>query len=484
MSASTSVTTAFRGTTREKDEVLAAAVGRLSGPPPDGSVVMLDLDGGRVALAVGPSADDRAAAGGEWDLAALRFGDVGDQSWQRVVDVVRRLPYTGTELAAIAGDMPITRMMPALRPRRPLEGLAAICTIHHQSDFVFMMKMACELGLEPADVTVVDKLYRYADTHRVDATLEQAGFTLERYDDLEGAVRRHLDRAAVRRRRTILVDDGGYLLPVVHVRMRDRLQEIIGLVEQTTSGIWKLPPYSEIGTPIFSVAESRLKGTIESYGVADAAFRSLCHLLPNEMWEGRPVAVLGHGRLGAELAQLLRDRHARVIVHDADAAELARARHRGFATCADTVELLATYKPVAVFGASGARDRPSLSAADYAAIERDTYLVSVTSRDREFDVAALAAAAVERFSRGRVGTTYRLANGAVVTLVADGFPVNFHYAESMPNRYSDLVLAAMLFGACVLADPACTFQPGHNVEASDAELEGSDLLRLFHELYL
>ena len=54
-----------------------------------------------------------------------------------------------------------------------------------------------------------------------------------------------------------------------------------------------------------------------------------------------------------------------------------------------------------------------------------------------------------------------------VTVVADGLPVNFHYAESMPNQYSDLVLASMLLGACTLADPACEFLPGHNLESLD-----------------
>lgn len=60
--------------------------------------------------------------------------------------------------------------------------------------------------------------------------------------------------------RTLVLDDGGYVLPVVLEHFPGRAGEIVGVVEQTASGIWRLAPHHRLPVPVFSVAESALKG--------------------------------------------------------------------------------------------------------------------------------------------------------------------------------------------------------------------------------
>lgn len=479
----TSVQVTFEGTDAEAKGVFDGVVVKLGGESTLFQTVEIPIGGGRVVVTVGASNDVAAASGGTFTLAALRLAGVSDDEWGRVMRAIKRVPFTPTERAAHTRQMPLTTAIPGIWPGRPLEGFSAIVTIHHMTDFLVLTSVLLSLGLDEAHVTVIDKEYRYLYTDRVDATLEAMGIAVERYSDIEGAIERHLDRASARHERTILIDDGGYLLPVIFHNFDHRLNEIFGLVEQTTSGIWKLRPFEAIPTPIFSVAESRVKATIESRGVTAAGFHNLCRLLPNEMWDGRQAAVIGLGRLGGELIQVLRDEHMRVVAYDLNPVELARAQHRGFDTFGDLLDLLDGARPMVIFGCTGGEHGPALTREHFEMLRRDAYLVSFTSRDYEFDINGLKELAVDSWSCGVIGTAYELPSGVIVTAVADGYPINFHYAESMPNRYSDLILASMAYGACVLADPDCSFEPGHNVKKTDDGLEASPLLKLFYELY-
>jgi S-adenosylhomocysteine hydrolase len=483
---SRSATTRFRGSADEAAQLLGFVMRALDVPSTvfteSPTTTVAAMPSGNLAIAVGPAPDPIDAAGGVHELSAVRL-DVDDNDWVQAAEAVARLPFTRTELDGIASTMPLTVELPGRVGDRPLSGFSAVCTIHHMTDFVMMIEAGLALGLKPADVTVIDKEYRYELTHRVDATLREMGVVVERYSDLSAALGRHLARARARNQRTVVLDDGGYVFPVLYREFHQSLQDIVGVIEQTTSGIWRLRPYDVLPVPVFSVAESRLKATIESYGVTNAAFRNTLNLLPNLMLEGRPAVVVGLGRLGAELAPLLRDRRMRVTAYDSDPLAMVELAQRGIATTSDLVGIIRDEKPIIIFGCTGGRDRPSLTNEHFEALARDCYLVSLTSRDYEFDLAALQTLAIKRESRGRVGTTYTLHTGVAVTVVADGFPINFHYAESMPNQLSDLVLASMLVGACTLVNPSSGFIAGHNVPATNRVLDECGILERFRRLY-
>jgi adenosylhomocysteinase len=116
-------------------------------------------------------------------------------------------------------------------------------------------------------------------------------------------------------------------------------------------------------------------------------------------------------------------------------------------------------------------------------LQRDCYLISTTSRDFEFKLPEFMQRARAVRRRGRLGTTYDLPEGVKVTTLGHGFPINFHYAESLPNRYVDLVMGAMVLGAVTLTRPDHGFKPGHNLTATNQVLESSTLLRRYYHLY-
>ncbi len=405
---------------------------------------------------------------------------------------VSALPFTPLEIESLARDMPLTAATPKRASEwlpsltlsdEPLSGHAAIFTIHHQTDFVLLLEKALELGVERQLVTVIDKEYRYRYSRRVDAHIRDAlGVPVYSYSNLKEGIGDHIRRVVDGRSQTsastwtptIVVDDGGYILPRLHEHFAPYLSLFKGVVEQTTSGIWKLEPFSDLRVPVFSVAESDLKATVEAHGVAQAALTSLRRLLPHEKFDGRTAVVVGFGRIGNALAEILRRHNVEVhIVDEAPAMQVA-ARERGFQAHADLRTLLQQIAPRYVFACArpGAVDRDSLRA-----ISCDCALISVTSRDEAFDKDALA----ELFTAeplGSLGTRYTL-DGRSLLLVADGFPVNFHFAESMPNQQSDLVMASLLLGAISLAQAQLAWPPGNDPARANAVLNEGTLLADF-----
>jgi adenosylhomocysteinase len=103
--------------------------------------------------------------------------------------------------------------------------------------------------------------------------------------------------------------------------------------------------------------------------------------------------------------------------------------------------------------------------------------VSVTSRDEAFDKQALAKSfAAEPL--GTLGTRYTR-DGLSLLLLANGFPINFHFAESMPNQQSDLVMASLLLGAISLANAAPAWPAGNDAKRANSVLNEGTLLADF-----
>jgi adenosylhomocysteinase len=416
---------------------------------------------------------------------------------------IERLPLTDTELASAAREMPLTAGIVEALPRwaptvvarpgyagKPLAGFGGIFTIHHQTDFLILLERALALGIDQELVTVIDKQYRYRTSARVDATItDSLRIPVFTYDQLlEGAaLRDHIRRVgdkmkrlgAATWRRTVIVDDGGYVLPRILGEFARYMNLFVGVVEQTASGIWALQPYeADMRVPVFSVAESDLKQTVEAHGVAMAAVINLRTLLPNIKFTGQRAIVVGYGRIGRALSQVLRSMHLQVVVVDHDRGARVSAAEDGFGTARTVAEAILARQPQFILSCAG---RGGVSQEAFDALNGRTYLVSCTSRDYAFDKRYLESGFdAERF--GTVGTIYSR-RGAELFLVADGFPVNFHHAESMPNAQSDLVMASMLLGAVHLCSADPEWPPGNDPARANFHLNTGTLLDDFYEMH-
>ncbi|MFF8786798.1 hypothetical protein [Streptomyces sp. NPDC015125] len=436
-------------------------------------------DGGHGRLALATPAEPAAAAEHTHRLVAT-FERGTPTEAEDFFSAVRCLPFTATEIAAAVLELPLTSQLADRWPHKPLAGVGVLLTIHHMRDFLVLVDSLLALGVDPAHMTVIDKEYPYAHTHRVDAHLVQRhGIAVWRYRDLGEGIKDHIGRVSTAGKRSVVMDDGGYVLPAVLRDLPERAGHFIGLVEQTTSGIRKVEGL-ELPLPLFSVAESDMKGMIESYGIADAAVRNTLRLLPDEKFEGQAALVLGFGRIGHEVARVLDGRRMRVAVFDADITRLVAAHEEGFLTGRSLNVLVTAHRPRLVIGCAGSR---SFGLDQARLLPPRSFLVSTTSRNFEFALDELREGSSALTDRGVLGTSYQLADGPEILVLGHGMPINFHYAESLSNRYVDLVLAGLAVGAVALAGGDTRLQPGHNLAATNEILAESNIVDDYYRLY-
>ncbi|MFE2914620.1 hypothetical protein ACFXI0_27785 [Kitasatospora indigofera] len=430
---------------------------------------------GRVALAI-PA--DAAAAAQQAHRVIATFERGVSAAAEAFFSVARHLPFTATEIAAAVCELPLTSRLAERWPDKPLAGVGVLLTIHHMRDFLVLVESLLALGVDPAHMTVIDKEYPYAHTHRVDAHLaHRHGIAVWRYRDLREGIEEHITRVSAAGKQSVVMDDGGYVMPVVLRELPGQASHFIGLVEQTTSGIRKVDGF-DLPLPLFSVAESNMKGMIESYGIADAAVRNTLQLLPDEKFEGQAALVLG--RIGHEVARVLASRRMRVAVFDSDITRLVAAHEEGFLTGRSLEDLVESHRPRLVIGCVGSR---SFGLAQARLLPPRSFLVSTTSRNYEFALDELRDGSTTVTDRGVLGTSYQLADGPDVLVLGHGMPINFHYAESLSNRYADLVLAGLAVGAVALVRGDERLRPGHNLAATNQLLAESGIVDDYYRLY-
>src|ERR1700677_3831887 len=181
--------------------------------------------------------------------------------------------FSTAEMEQIQVELPLMNWITGkYRESRPLAGTAPVVTGHFLNDLVHLVDCLIALGADARDITVLRKDYAYRLRHRVEAHLLEQGVTVVPIAEAREGIAAHTERARAAGLRALALDDGGYVLPVLLDGTADPITCWRGVVEQTMSGIYKLERYDgRIPLPVFSVAQSRLKGTIESYWIADNA---------------------------------------------------------------------------------------------------------------------------------------------------------------------------------------------------------------------
>jgi adenosylhomocysteinase len=476
----------FEGACRYLTAALFRAGCQLDGAPGDPirSIPLRLPAGGTAVLAIGKTTGCHAGPGSM--AASITITDPGSSTsgqLSAILAVLDSLPLTTGELDRVRDQMPVTTSISQHLGMDAFAGVAVLCAIHHMRDFTAMASALTACGARSELITIIDKGYPYRMRGRVDGWLRHGlGATVVPYPSRVDGIRHHLDRAAAAGMRTLVFDDGGYVLPAVLDQMPERVSEIVGVVEQTMSGIWKIEPYGELPVPVFSVAESDLKAAIEAPYVAAAVTEAVASMLPDELWAGRPALVLGYGRLGRQSARLLRDVHRmRVAVYDPQPAALVTAQIDGFAVTSSLTSIIQSHRPLLVIGGAG---RGSLTGEHAAAFTSSAYLASMTSRDYEFSLPEWGQRAERVVDYGPLGHGYLMPGGIELCVLGDGLPINFHHRESVPGRVIDLVFAALLTGGATIAKPGHGGHgPGRDLPHVNRTLTASPALSMFLSHY-
>lgn len=203
--------------------------------------------------------------------------------------------------------------------------------------------------------------------------------------------------------------------------------------------------------PVFTIADSPLKA-LEDVQVGRSVAYSVDRLMRRRFYrllcEAR-VLVMGYGGIGMALAEHLRRAGVQVAVYDPAETRMAAAVVHGHRT-GERAELLSWAE--VIIGVSGHR---ALTAADLPLLRDGTVLASGSSKQVEFDVEGLRAAAsslvtVDEVLEAEVA-------GRTVYLLNDGKPVNF-MEQSILGSVLDLVYSELYL--CTRELAAGNWDPG------------------------
>lgn len=185
--------------------------------------------------------------------------------------------------------------------------------------------------------------------------------------------------------RLALIDIGGYFAMSADEINAQLDGHLVGIMEGTENGAQRYDASMPATVPVITVARSPLK-LPEDYLVGASVVFSIEAVLREqaEILQTRRACVIGYGRVGSGVADVLRGRGIPTSVYDIDPVALANAAARGyevFSTLPTAVE-----RSNLIVCATGNK---ALKAEHFRLLRPDAVVASVTSSDDELDLTGI-----------------------------------------------------------------------------------------------
>jgi adenosylhomocysteinase len=261
----------------------------------------------------------------------------------------------------------------------------------------------------------------YSSDTETCAQLEEDGIRVAVADSVDSLPGLALERvlASLRSGAPVVVQEiGGYLAEFS--TELGRYPNFLGVVEDTNNGHWRYAKRDrQLRYPVVSIAQSPIK-RLEDRQVGQAVAFSVDRVLRESFYDtvaGKSALILGFGSIGSACANALRQRSARVTVHDVDPVRNASAGIEGYnVLVADPQRIEADV----IIGATGTC---SLDRRMLARIPQGAVLFSASSKRVEIDIAALE----EDFDTAPLAPDIQIYRDGdhFFYLAYGGYPVNF-----------------------------------------------------------
>ncbi|MGD0088759.1 MAG: adenosylhomocysteinase [Planctomycetota bacterium] len=243
----------------------------------------------------------------------------------------------------------------------------------------------------------------------------------------------------------LILDDGGDLTNMVHDKFPDLLQHVVGLSEETTTGVHRLYERVRKGTlrvPAINVNDSCTKSKFDNlYGCRESLLDGIKRAT-SVMIAGKTAVVAGYGDVGKGCAQSLRGQGARVLITEIDPIIALQACMEGYQVV--TMEEAAPLADIFVT-ATGCCQVIRRSHMD--AMKDNAILCNIGHFDVEIDMASLTGdKRLKKIEIKPQVDQWVWPNGKRLIVLAEGRLVNLgcatgHPSFVMSNSFSNQVMA-------------------------------------------
>ena len=354
-----------------------------------------------------------------------------------------------------AREMPVLNLIRArFLAELPLKGLKAAACLHVTSETANLM-LTLKAGGADLALCASNPLSTNDAVAAALASLHGIKTYAIRGEDNE-TYYQHIE-AALDHRPALTMDDGADLVSVLHKSRQDQLSEVIGGMEETTTGVIRLKAMAERGVlryPIIAVNEADTKHMFDNrYGTGQSTIDGIIRAT-NVLLAGKTFVIAGYGWVGRGLASRAKGHGADVVITEVDSVKALEAAMDGFRVMKMDDAAREGDIFVTVTGDVNVLDRKH-----FESMKDGVILANSGHFNSEINLKALdELAAGVRQVRPSV-QEYRLGDGRRLHLLAEGRLINLAAAEGHPAAVMDMSFANQALCAAYMARKASTLEP-------------------------
>lgn len=346
-------------------------------------------------------------------------------------------PTGHQKIAWVKEHMPLLNILnERYAEKKIFDGLNMVVTIHLEAKTAYLAQTLKNCGANVV-VTGSNPLSTQDD---VAAALADSGITVFAthacsQDEYDLYLSKALDTKP-----SLIIDDGGDLVNMLHSTRRELIPNLIGGSEETTTGVHRLKALNEAGKlafPMIAVNDAYCKYLFDNrYGTGQSSWDGIMRTT-NLAVAGKTVVVAGYGWCGKGVAMRAKGLGANVIVTEIDPIKGIEAVFDGFRVM--PMREAAKYGDFFVT-VTGCKD--VITKEHFPLMKDGAVLANAGHFDVEINVKDLEAMTVEPAYEVRKNiTTYTMPNGKKINLLGEGRLVNLACGDGHPVEVMDLSFA-------------------------------------------
>jgi adenosylhomocysteinase len=244
-------------------------------------------------------------------------------------------------------------------------------------------------------------------------------------------------RKAIEARPHVTMDDGADLVSTIHFDYPDQAKEILGSMEETTTGVIRLRAMSadkSLKIPVIAVNDAKTKNLFDNrYGTGQSTVDGIIRAT-DILLAGKTVVVAGYGWCGRGFASRCKGMGAHVIITEVDPIKAIEAAMDGF----QVMPMIDAAKKGDLF-CTLTGDIHVLRREHYTVMKDRAVLANSGHFNVEIDIDSLKKMAKEvRHGVRRNVDAYLMPDGRTLYLLAEGRLINLAAAEGHPASVMDM----------------------------------------------
>ncbi|MDR1132175.1 MAG: adenosylhomocysteinase [Oscillospiraceae bacterium] len=324
---------------------------------------------------------------------------------------------------------------------KPFKGLKITLSIHLEAKTACLCRVLEKGGAE-MHVTGSNPL---STQDEVTAALAAGGMDVHAY---HGAAPEEYERhlcAVLEAGPDIIIDDGGDLVHLIHMKYTNLIPKLLGGCEETTTGVQRLNIMAKAGAlrfPMVAVNNAGCKYLFDNrYGTGQSVFDAI-NTTTNLIIAGKTVVIAGYGWCGKGTALRAKGLGARVIITEIDPIKAIEAVMDGF----EVMPMAEAAKRGDIFvTVTGCED--VITREHFTVMQDGAILTNAGHFDVEVNLVQLAELAKSRREARKNIEGFVMEDGRTLYVIGEGRLVNLAAGDGHPAEIMDMSFAIQALSA-------------------------------------